>query len=144
MIFMSLNLRGIRGSLKSTSFRRALNITHPNIIFIQETMVLEHKSQAYMQKFRPSWVTCAVSLVGSSGGILVSWDPLLFKLVHFLTRGRIFLSGSIIATKKNINFLNIYRPCLERKAFWTTVSSNNLLSLKNLLVVGDLNLTVST
>jgi exonuclease III len=64
MIFMSLNLRGIGGSLKAASFRRALETTHPNIVFLQETMVHEQKARSYMHKFRPSWVTCAVSSVG--------------------------------------------------------------------------------
>jgi hypothetical protein len=71
MIYMSLNLRGVGGTLKAASFRRALENTHPNLIFIQETLVHEHKAQAFMIKFHPTWVSCAVSSVGS-------WEELLY------------------------------------------------------------------
>jgi hypothetical protein len=54
------------------------------------------------------------------------------------------LTGQIKASKKKINFLNIYGPCLERKLFWTSLANNGLLSLRNLVIAGDLNLTVSS
>jgi hypothetical protein len=143
MILLSLNLRGIGGSLKEASFRRVLDSTHPNIIFLQETMVMEEKACSFLLRFHPTWATCAVSSVGTSGGLLVSWDPQLFNLVPFLTSGGILLTGSITSSKRKINFLNVYGPCLERKAFWTTLSNNGLLSLQSLVIAGDLNLTVS-
>jgi hypothetical protein len=33
---------------------------------------------------------------------------------------------------------------MDRKAFWTKLSNNGLLSLKSLVIVGDLNLTLSS
>jgi hypothetical protein len=93
-----------------------------------------------VHRFRPSWEICAVNSVGTSGGLLVMWDPLYFSLTPFLTRGGILLTGLIHATKRKINFLNIYGPCLERKLFWTSLANNGFLSLKNLVIVGDLNL----
>jgi hypothetical protein len=84
-----------------------------------------------------------VSSVGTSGGLLVSWDPHLFSLVPYLTCGGILLTGLIIASKRKINLLNVYGPCLERKPFWTLLANNGLLSLKSLVIVGDLNLMVS-
>jgi hypothetical protein len=77
------------------------------------------------------------------GGLLVAWDPLLFNLVPFLTCGGILLTGSIISSKRKINFLNVYGPCMERKSFWTKLSNSGLLSLQSLVLANDLNLTVS-
>jgi hypothetical protein len=65
-------------------------------------------------------------------------------LVPYLTCGGILLTGSIIASKRKINLLNVYGPCLERKLFWTNLANSGLLSLKILVIAGDLNLTVST
>jgi hypothetical protein len=144
MILLSLNLRGVGGTLKSASFRHVLDTTHQNIVFLQETLVHEQKARSFMNKFRPSWVSCVVSSVGTSGGLLVLWDPYLFNPVPYLTCGGILLTGSIFATKREINILNVYGPCMERKSFWNFLANNGLFSMKNLVVVGDLNLTVST
>jgi exonuclease III len=76
MILLSCNIRGVGGPLKQASFRRLLDQTHPTIIFLQETMVAASVARDFMQLFRPSWLTCAASSVGTSGGLLVSWDPL--------------------------------------------------------------------
>jgi hypothetical protein len=46
-----------------------------------------------MHSFRPSWVSCAVNSLGTSGGLIASWDPSLFNLVPFLTIGGILLTG---------------------------------------------------
>jgi exonuclease III len=78
MILLSLNIRGIGGSLKAAAFRRVLDTTLPNIIFLQETMVTDIQARSFAFRFRPSWDICAVNAVGTSGGLLVMWDP------HFL------------------------------------------------------------
>jgi hypothetical protein len=83
-------------------------------------------------------------LIGSSGGLLVAWDPILFNFHPFLTCGGILLSRNDIATKRNYNLLNIYGPCLERKDFWNSLASSGLLSLRNLVIAGDLNFTMSS
>jgi hypothetical protein len=54
------------------------------------------------------------------------------------------LTGFVIATKREINLLNIYGPCMEHKIFWNHLADSGLLTIKNLVVAGDLNLTVST
>jgi hypothetical protein len=144
MICMSLNIRGVGGTLKAASFRRSLDLTRPDIVFLQETLVNEHKARAFMLKFRPTWVSCAVSSVGSSGGLLVAWDPSLFNLCPFLTCGGILLSGLNKATKRIINLLNVYGPCTERKEFWIKLANSGLLLLRNLVIAGDLNFTLSS
>jgi hypothetical protein len=110
MILLSLNLRGPGGTLKDASLRRALDSTHPSLLFLQETLVKAEKACSYIQGFYPSWHTCAVSSFGTSGGLLVAWDPQLFNLVSFLTVGEILLSGNIISSNRKINLLNLYGP----------------------------------
>jgi exonuclease III len=75
MILLSLNIRGVGGPLKTTSLRRLLSKTLPDIIFLQETLVVEEKAGLFMYSLRPEWLICDVSSVGKSGGLLVTWDP---------------------------------------------------------------------
>jgi hypothetical protein len=78
MLLLSLNIRGTGGTLKKASVRRLLDQTRPEIIFFQETLVSAQNSRDFMHALRPSWVTCAVNALGTSGGLLVSWDPTIF------------------------------------------------------------------
>ena len=103
MILLSLNLRGTGGTLKEAFVRRLLDSTQPSILFFQETLVKAEKARSFLQKFRPTWASSAVSSVGTSRGLLVAWDPLLYNLVPFLTCGGILLSGSIISSNREIN-----------------------------------------
>jgi hypothetical protein len=45
-----------------------LEFTLPSILFLQETLVKAEKARSFLQGFRPSWSTCAVSSVGTLGG----------------------------------------------------------------------------
>jgi endonuclease/exonuclease/phosphatase family metal-dependent hydrolase len=141
MILLSLNLRGVGGTLKVASMRRLLRKTKPDIIFLQETLVDEKKARLFMLNFFPGWLSCVVSSVGNSGGLLVTWDPNKLVLDPFLCCGGILLSGSSLENNKQICLLNVYGPCNERKYFWEQVASRGLLAYNNLIVAGDLNFT---
>jgi hypothetical protein len=144
MIILSSNIRGVGGPLKLASFRRLLSKTSPNIIFLQETLVSAEKSRSFMIKLRPDWCVCAVSAVGTSGGLLVSWDPSFFDLVPYLCIGGILLSGFSKVDKRKLSFLNLYGPCQDRKVFWEALEDVGLLSLNDLILAGDLNLITSS
>jgi hypothetical protein len=143
MILLSLNIRGVGVTLKSTSFQRIISRTSPDIIFLQETLVDGNKAINFLNTFRPSWLTCVVSLVGNSGGLLVTWDPSKFELVHYLCCGGIFLTGTCLWNKQSISLLNVYGPCSNRKLFWDKVATRVLLAHKNLIASGDFNLTLN-
>jgi hypothetical protein len=81
MIMLSLNLRGTGGTLKLASVRSVLDKTHPDIVFFQETLVHSEKARNFMSTLRPNWFSCVVNSVGTSGGLLVTWDPNVFDLV---------------------------------------------------------------
>jgi endonuclease/exonuclease/phosphatase family metal-dependent hydrolase len=141
MILLTLNLRGVGGTLKLASMRRLLRKSKPDIIFLQETLVDEEKARLFMLKFVPGWLSCVVSSVGNSGGLLVTWDPNKFVLEPTLCCGGILLSGISLENNKSLCLLNVYGPCIERKYFWDRVAASGLLATKNLIVAGDFNFT---
>jgi endonuclease/exonuclease/phosphatase family metal-dependent hydrolase len=143
MILLTLNIRGVGGSLKTASFRRLLAKTSPNIIFLQETMASSHKSRSFLNQFHPSWLTSSVDSIGTSSGLAVSWDPTFFYLTSHLCCGGILLTGTCLWNSNPIFLLNVYGPCSERRLFWDKVANQGLLDHANLILAGDLNLTTS-
>jgi hypothetical protein len=75
MIILSLNIRGVGGPLKLASMHRILTKTVPHIIFLQETLTSDVKERDFMFVLKTDWMSCAVSSIGNSGGLLVSRDP---------------------------------------------------------------------
>jgi hypothetical protein len=143
MILLSINIRGVGGPLKQTSLKRIIDQTQPSLIFLQETLVEASVARDFMHLLRPTWLSCAASSVGTSGGLLATWDPAFFNLSPMLSPGGILLSGISLELNRPINLLNVYGPCTGRKDFWQRLDDLGLLAAENLILAGDLNLTTS-
>jgi hypothetical protein len=107
-------------------------------------MVTADKARLFMNKLRPDWMICVVSVVGTSGGLLASWDPNLFVFDPYLSTGGILLSGYSILDKRKLSLLNVYGPCQDRKDLWVSVEASGILAQKDLIIAGDLNFTTSS
>ena len=94
-------------------------------------------------KLCPGWEFCALSSNGLSGGILSGWNPKIFKCKAFHTVAGILLKASVRGSSLNLSILNCYGPYLNRVSFWEATASGGLLSLPNLILAGDLNLTLN-
>jgi exonuclease III len=67
------------------SLKQLLEMVKPDILFIQETMVSEHKVRRFLQKLLPLWKFCGVDSNGLSGGMLSTWNPRKDDFNAFLT-----------------------------------------------------------
>jgi hypothetical protein len=143
MILLSLNIRGVGGALKKASLRRLIDNIHPSIIFLQETLVDEQRSHAFINRLKPHWFVSAVNSMGKSGGLLVVWGPLFFYLNPFLCCGGIVLKDTCCANKRQVNLLNVYGPCIDKLSLWSKVSASGLLEKTN-LILGDFKFTLSS
>jgi hypothetical protein len=144
MILISLNIRGVGGLLKLASLRRLLDKHRPTVIFLQETLVDAEVARNFFFALRPDWMACAASSIGTSGGLLAAWDPLYFDFTPMLSPGGILLTGTCLELNTSLTLLNTYGPCLERRLFWEKLDRLGLLAIKDLIIAGDLNLTLSS
>jgi hypothetical protein len=141
---LSLNIRGIGGTLKDASFYHLMEQMRPEIVFLQETLAPAQKAMDLFFCFRPTWAICSVNVVGTFGGLLVAWDPSSLDLTLFLSVGGILLIGFILADNKELTLLNVYGPCSARKSLWTNVKYSSILFANNLILASDFNIILDS
>lgn len=144
MIIMNLNLRGVGGGPKLYAFRRLLALINPNLILLQETLCDELKARSFINSVLPSWHVCSVGATGRSGGLLSAWNPTLFLFNSFTLGGGILLLGRSRVFDGTLNVFNCYGPQGEKCAYWESLAQSGLFNLSNLILAGDLVLTLGS
>ena len=94
-------------------------------------------------KLCPGWEFCALNSNGLSGGILSGWNPKILKCKAYQTAAGILLKALIRGSSLELSILNCYGPYHNRDIFWNFVEIGGILSLPNLVLAGDLNLTLN-
>ena len=89
------------------------------------------------------WKMESISLEGHSGGILMAWSPML----DFISVSRY---DSVLETKLkdgetrlDFTILNVYGPFYNIKALWETFEKTCTMKKANVILGGDLNLTLT-
>ena len=75
------------------------------------------------------------------GGAVSIWNPLTYSFKPHITCAGILLKGYLRGFEQ-LNLLNVYAPYNDRKEYWDRVDASGLLNLENLILAGDLNLTL--
>ena len=79
---------------------------------------------------------------GLSGGLLSAWNPHKVRCRAFHNCARILLQASFRGLTYPLTILNIYGPYKNREPFWENALTSGFLSTPNLILGGDLNLTL--
>ena len=142
MICTSYNIRGLAGATRCRALRHYLAGSETQVILLQETMVCAADAIKYFLMVRPNWRVAAIDANGLSGGILTAWNPAFGDFDAFVTVAGLLLDGFVRGFGEKISILNVYGPYRDRQTFWTEVDESRLLARPNLILGGDLNLTL--
>jgi exonuclease III len=144
MIVATLNVRGVGGYIKYLALKRFIELTKPDVLLLQETMVSATKARETIVKILPNWYSCGVDSTGLSGGLLTVWNPKKVDFNAYLTSAGIMLEGTVKDLDKKLKLINCYGPYLDREVFWETIKREGLLKEHSLILGGDLNFTTSS
>ena len=100
------------------------------------------KACEFFLKILKDWEYCAIDATGLSGGMVATWNPLTCSFKLFRTCAGILLKGNFWGFKKDMHLINVYAPYKDRRKFWDRIHDSGLLSLDNLVLAGDLTLTL--
>ena len=140
---MSFNVRGLVGSLKINSLKRMINNHKPSVILFKETMLEGIKAHEVLEKILKYWSFTHINADGHSGGLTKAWslalkESKICKLDNVL---KTVLKDN--TTGEAFAILNVYRPYHNCRTFWENIASSQLWEDRNMVIGGDLNLTVS-
>ena len=142
MLLLSLNVRGLGGKTKQCSLRSLFLSIRPGMILLQETMCNTYPALHAFSKLLPNWEFYAISASGLSGGLLTAWNPHRVRCRAFETVAGILVRANFHDMNTPLDILNCYGPYRDRDLFWDKVLRGGLLNSPNLIVGGDLNLTM--
>ena len=107
-------------------------------------MCSTYQSLLAFSKLMPNWEFCATSGSGLSGDLLIAWNPLLVRCLDFETIAGILVKERFHGLSNPLAILNCYGPYRNRELFWEKSLRGGLLNTPNLILGGDLNLTLTT
>ena len=141
---LSLNVRGLGGKTKQCGLRSLFLSIRTDMILLQETMCSTFPTLLAFSKLLPSWEFCAISASGLSGGLLTAWNPHRVKCRAFQTCVGLLVQASFHGMSSPIAILNVYGPYRDRELFWEKALRGGILNIPNLVLGGDLNLTLNS
>jgi hypothetical protein len=102
------------------------------------------RAKDFFLKCCPSWNCVATDSIGLSGGLISGWNPLKADFLAFHIFVGILLEGRIKDFSFPLKLLNCYGPYKDRLSFWKHLEDSGFLKEDNIIIGGDLNLTLSS
>ena len=112
------------------------------MILLQETMCSSYLALLALSKLLANWEFCAISASGLSGGLLSTWNSHQVRCRAYETIAGILVKETFRGMHVPLEILSCYGPYRPRDIFWEHVRRGGLLNSPNLILGGDLNLTL--
>ena len=85
----------------------------------------------------------SLDVVGHSRGLIIAWSPALKKIESIKLDSVIEIKLQDKETGIIFTFLNVYGPFYDKKVYWEKLKLEGALNQPNIIIGGDLNLTIS-
>ena len=119
MILLTLNCRGLASQPKKLVVKRLIDQQAVDVIFLQETMIEGCVLVQELEHLIHGWQFILVDAKGISSGLILGW-----KSCNFLFHNAWAMNSGLCVVlysydlQKEISFVNIYGPYLDRETFW--------------------------
>jgi len=142
MKIMSFNCRGLAGPLKRPALRRVIDIDHPDVLLLQETLGEMGEVKSKLEGMLPGWVFVCLDVRGRSGGLATGWNTRSVKIENVWGMESVIgCSLSSLDIGETFTLLNIYGPYQNRIPFWENIFSNDCFK-GPVIIGGDLNFSL--
>ena len=143
MKILSLNVCVLGGKTKQCCLWSLILSIAPHLILFQEMMCSSYPTLLAFSKLMPNWEFCATSASGLSRGLLTAWNPLFVRCHAFEIVVGILVKARFCGLSTPLAILNCYGPYRNRELFWEKALRGCLLNTPNLILGGDLNMTLN-
>ena len=115
----------------------------PLVILLQEMMMEGAKAIEVIEPGMKDWSFSHINFDGHLGGLLTSWSPDLskIKIKSYETLLKIVLEDR--GPGETFSLYNVYGPYHNKRKFWEFFFSSGLLEPQNMILGGDMNLSLS-
>jgi hypothetical protein len=143
MIILSFKAREVGVAHKRLVLKILIKVYKPNIILIKEIMCVGSKSIYFFASFVEDWSFSSLDVGGQSSGLVIGWGPHFVALTTLVIRSGIKVNLFDKELDKELIIINLYGLYLDKHSFWENLAFSGELRGPDLIIGGDLNLTIS-
>ena len=82
MKIMSLNGRGLTGPQKGSTLRRVVDLEHPDVVMLQETLGVGDVVKSRLEIWFSGWNFETLDVCGCSGGFAIGWNASRVRVLN--------------------------------------------------------------
>eukprot|EP01018_Ginkgo_biloba_P003768 Gb_15009 [translate_table: standard] len=135
-------LRVLGGQAKKFTLKRMIDLEKPEVIFVQENVSKGEILLRELKKLLFGWDFFALDANGCSKGLITGWSQNINLINVFDVHSGLCIEFFYKGLGLAFTLLNMYKPYEGKQEFWANLLSTKWIKQENLIIGGDLNLTL--